>query len=265
MEDINEYIKSGILELYVYGALTETESAEVSASLRQYPEVKEEVEQIEKSLLQLSSATAPYNPEELINNIKQKLSGKETVIPIIRKKSNLVPYIGWAASLLFLIGLFVLFNRNNDLQNSVQALQAEKAQMESQIAEARNNAEKSQELLAVLRDKNIIRVPLKGQQVAPEAYAFAYYNKENNKTYIDAKDLPEPPRGMVYQVWTLKMQPLTPTSIGLLDKFEDDDNKIFELTNENLSEGFGITLEPAGGSKTPTMEQLYTLGTVSSS
>jgi len=265
MEDINEYIQSGILELYVYGALTEAESAEVSATLKQYPEVQEEVAQIENSLMQLSAAAAPFNPEQLINSIKQKLSGSEKVIPITRKKSSVVPYIGWAASLLFLLGLFVLFNRNNELQNSVQALQAEKAQMESQIAEARNNAERSQQLLAVLRDRNIVRVPLNGQQVAPEAYAIAYYNKEDNKTYIDAKDLPEPPRGMVYQVWSLKMQPLTPASIGLLDKFEEDDNKIFELSNSNLSEGFGITLEPAGGSETPTMEQLYTLGTVSSS
>jgi len=264
MEDINDYIESGILELYVYGALTETESAEVVAKLREYPTVEEEVAAIEHSLMQLSSAAAPYNPEQLIASIKTKLGSSKKVIPITRKKSSLVPYLGWAASLLFLIGLFVLFNRNNELQNSVQALQVEKAQMESQIAEARNNTEKSQQLLAVLRDKNIIRVPLKGQQVAPDAYAFAYYNEENNKTYIDAKDLPNPPRGMVYQVWSLKMQPLTPVSIGLLDKFEDDDNKIFELTNENLSEGFGITLEPAGGSKTPTMEQLYTLGTVSS-
>jgi len=36
------------------------------------------------------------------------------------------------------------------------------------------------------------------------------------------------------------------------------------LKNINISEGFGITLEPAGGSETPTMEQLYALGTVSS-
>lgn len=265
MEDINEYVHSGILELYVYGALTEAESDEVSATLKQYPEIQEEVAQIENSLMQLSAAAAPYNPEQMISNIKQKLSRNEKVIPITRKKSSLVPYLGWAASLLFLIGLFVLFNRNNDLQNSVQALQAENAQMESQIADARNNAEKSRQLLAVLRDKNIIRVPLKGQPVAPKAYAIAYYNQTENKTYIDAKDLPEPPRGMVYQVWSLKMQPLTPVSIGLLDKFEEDENKIFELSNSNLSEGFGITLEPAGGSKTPTMEQLYTLGTVSPS
>ncbi len=69
---------------------------------------------------------------------------------------------------------------------------------------------------------------------------------------------------MVYQVWSLKMNPLKPTSIGLLNKFESDNNKIFQLPNPNSSEAFGITLEPAGGSKSPTMERLYTLGAVNS-
>jgi anti-sigma-K factor RskA len=65
---------------------------------------------------------------------------------------------------------------------------------------------------------------------------------------------------MVYQVWALKLNPLTPTSIGLLDKF--DDNVFFAVNNTGDAEAFAITLEPAGGSLNPTMEQLYTLGKV---
>lgn len=262
--DIQEYIRSGILELYVYGALTEEESAEVSRILKEYPEVEAEVEQIEAALLELSSAVAPGNPEFLINSIKTKLSNREVRTLPERKSSNLPAYIGWAASILLLVGLFLMFNKNRELRESLQALQADKARMETQIAEARNDTEKAEELLSVIRDRNIIRVPLEGQDVAPDAYATAYYNEENNTTYIDAKDLPTPPRGMVYQVWSLTLQPLTPSSIGLLEDFEEDDNRVFELQNPNASEAFGITLEPEGGSATPTMEQLYTLGVISS-
>lgn len=258
--DINKYIESGILELYVYGVLSESESAEVTRTLKKYPEVRVEVEEIEKALITLSSAAAPYDPEYLIHTLKEKLARKTKV----KKLTNWPAYIGWAASILFLIGLFTLFNENRELRQSLQALQTEKIQMETDIAEARNNAQKAQELLSVFRDKNILEIPLQGQSIAPDAYATAYWDKEKNITYIDAKDLPSPPRGMVYQVWSLKMDPLTPSSIGLLDEFEEDENKIFQLENINISEGFGITLEPEGGSKTPTMEQLYTLGTVSS-
>lgn len=258
--DIEEYINSGILELYVYGALTEAESAEVTRILKQYPEVEAEVLEIEAALLNLSAAAAPNNPEFLINSIKSKLSNNNT--PPIRKSSNLPAYIGWAASILLLAGLFFMFNKNRELRESLQAVQADRAMIESQITQLRTEAENAVELLAVLRDRNITRVPLQGQAVAPSAFAAAYWNPETNITYIDAKDLPTPPPGMVYQVWSLQLDPLTPTSIGLLENFEVDENLIFELSNPNASEAFGITLEPEGGSETPTMEQLYTLGVI---
>ncbi|TVZ27614.1 anti-sigma-K factor rskA [Gillisia sp. Hel_I_86] len=262
--DINNYISSGILELYVYGALSEPESREVTRILKQFPEVESEVEEIEEALIQLSAAVAPADADKLIQRIKQKLSHNPKVVTMKSGRSNIPMYIGWAASLIFLIGLFLMFNKNQKLRQDLQALQGEKAQMETQIAEARLDAEKTKELLSIIRDKDIIKVPLAGQAVAPDAYAAAYWDKTTNTTYIDVKDLPEPPRGMVYQVWSLQLEPLTPTSIGILDTYEEDENKIFPLENTNPSEAFGITLEPARGSKTPTMEQLYALGVVSS-
>lgn len=263
--DIQKYISSGILELYVYGALSEKESREVSRVLKEYPEVRTEVEEIEKALLSLSSAAAPNNAEYLISSIKEKLTRSSTApTPVATpvRSINWITYSGWAASLLLLIGLFVFFNRTNELREQLSAERARNVQMEEQIANARNDAEKAEELLAVIRDRNVERVPLKGQDAAPEAFASVYWNTQENTAYIDAKELPEPPRGKVYQVWSLTMQPLTPTSLGLLDDFETDDNKVFSLENPNQSEAFGITLEPEGGSETPTMEQLYVLGTV---
>ncbi|WP_300436353.1 anti-sigma factor [Christiangramia sp.] len=264
--DIQEYISSGILELYVYGALTEAESREVTKVLKEHSEIRKEVEEIEVALQKLSSAVAPtYNAEALLASIKQKLSNKSGsgVVHIDRKKSTpWVSYIGWAASLLLLVGLFFLLNDNNELRQQLNSEKARSAKMEQQIADAREDAEKTEELLAVLRDKEVTKIPLQGQNVDPGAFAAVYWNKKENTAYIDAKDLPEPPRGKVYQVWSLKLDPLTPTSIGLLDGYTMDENKIFMLENANESEAFGITLEPQGGSESPTMDQLYVLGAV---
>lgn len=260
--DIKEYISSGILELYVYGALTEEESGEVSRVLKKYPEVRKEVEEIESALQQLATTAAPYNPEALLTSIKTKLSDKKVVSLEPARKTPWVSYIGWAASVVLLLGLFFLIDDNNDLRKQLNSEKARSAQMEQEIADARENAEKTRELLAVLRGREVSKVPLQGQTAAPEAYAAVYWDKKENKAYIDAKDLPEPPRGKVYQVWSLKLEPLTPTSIGLLDDFITDENRIFSLENANESEAFGITLEPEGGSESPTMDQLYVLGAV---
>ncbi|MGS2738541.1 anti-sigma factor [Sinomicrobium sp. M5D2P17] len=259
-----EFIASGILELYVYGALPETENRVITRHLKQYPEIRTEVEEIEQALMELSGAVAPENPEHLLQSIKEKLSARALAEPPIRKRSNWFAYTGWAASIILLVGLFFLFNQNRKLEESLQETRNRNMQLEIRIADARNDVEKTRKLLDVLRDRNILKVPLEGQQAAPEAYAAAYWDKEKNVTYIDALGLPDPPKGMVYQIWSLKMDPLTPTSMGLLDDFETDENKIFELSNANVSEGFGITLEPEGGSETPTLERLYTLGVVSS-
>ncbi|MDT0643234.1 anti-sigma factor [Zunongwangia sp. F363] len=263
--DLQEYISSGILELYVCGALSEEESREVSHELKQHPEIREEVEEIEKALSQLAIGVAPYNPEHLLASLKSKIEDRngETTIPVRRKTSTVFAYLGWAASFLLLIGLFFLFNRNNDLRESLRTQQARNAQMEQQIADARANAESARELLAMIRDRNTRRIPLAGQAVAPDSYATVYWNTEENQAFIDAQGLPEPPRGKVYQVWSLTMQPLKPTSIGLLSNFTADENKVFQMRNTNNSEAFGITLEPEGGSETPTMDQLYVMGTVS--
>ena len=72
-----------------------------------------------------------------------------------------------------------------------------------------------------------------------------------------------PPEGMVYQVWALQLEPvLTPTSIGLLETYAESTTKVIKVDNANEAQAFGITLEPAGGSPSPTLEQLYTLGKV---
>jgi hypothetical protein len=152
-------------------------------------------------------------------------------------------------------------SQNNQLKEQVAS---EKQQLEEQIDKASNNLAAAEKLIGIFRDKDIISIPLTGQKVSPTSYAKVYWDKKTNSIYLDAKGLPEPPKGKVYQVWSLKLSPLTPTSLGTLDTFTADVNKIFTITNANQSEAFGITLEPAGGSLSPNLEQLYTLGAVSS-
>ncbi len=263
--DIKAYIASGILELYVYGSLSEKENAEVYQVLQKYPEAIAEVERIEQSLQQLSGALAPEQSDHLFSKIESKISlENSTVIPIGQKRNNWTTYIGWAASVALLIGLFSQVNKNRVLRDKIVKNQIEQQLLEGKINVAEEDLSNTKAILSVLRNKDILQVPLQPQQVDPNAYAAVYWDKENEKAYIDVAGLPTPPPGKVYQVWSLKLNPLTPTSLGTLDTFTENDTKIFSLANPNDSEAFGITLEPEGGSASPTLEMLYTLGTVTS-
>ncbi|HJS01004.1 MAG TPA: anti-sigma factor [Flavobacterium sp.] len=259
---MREYIESGILELYVYGTLNEAESQEVAAMAKKHPEVNEAIVAIEKSVLALSSSFSPSQSAENYVKIKEKLGlNTPEVIPMTPKK-NWSQYIGWAAAILLLIGIGYQYNQlelsNTELVNTT--VEKEKIEKEQHQLELKKKAIETN--LAVIKDNNNTVVALGGQTVAPESSAKIYWNKNTQTVYVDASGLPEPPKGMVYQVWALKLNPLTPTSIGLLDNFKNNDQRFFAVNNTAEAQAFGITLEPAGGSLTPTMEQLYTLGKV---
>jgi uncharacterized protein (DUF3084 family) len=73
MINSQEYIDSGILELYVYGKLNENEVAEVQKMAQHYEEVNQEIIAIERALILVSGSVAPTlsvkNYESIKNHI----------------------------------------------------------------------------------------------------------------------------------------------------------------------------------------------------
>ena len=256
--DTQKYITSGILELYVAGSLSEKENEEVDMAIQENPEVLAAVVSIESAIVKLTAATSKKDTTPLFANIKKEILRNETkVVP--SNKINWLQYTGWAATILIGSTLIWSISQNNKLKEQVAS---EKEQLEQQIENGANSLAEAELLITIFRDKDIISVALAGQKVSPNSYAKVYWDKTSNSIYLDAQGLPAPPKGKVYQVWSLKMSPLTPTSLGTIDTFMADTNKIFTIENANDSEAFGITLEDEGGRKLPNLEQLYTLGVV---
>jgi anti-sigma-K factor RskA len=265
--NINDYISSGILELYVAGALSAKENAEVHALLQQHPKLLQEVLEIEAAVVKLTAATASGNSKQDFTVIKQRLENlsKIPVTPLNQTKYKWATFSGWAAAIILAAGLLWSVSQNNQLQTRMEMVRAKNSMLELQIENSKYNLNEANALVKILKDDAIIRIPLTGQGKYTNTYAKVYWDKAQQRIFLDAEGLPTPPKGKVYQVWSLALNPLVPTSLGTLDNFSSDSNKIFEIDNLNPSEAFGITLEPKGGSATPTMEQLYTLGALSSS
>ena len=257
--DKQEYIDSGILELYVFGRLDEAEFNEVTKMAENDEDIKNEIISIEKAVINFSESVSPFLSSENYEKIRQALMLKHGVVDI-KPKSNIFLYLGWAASILLLIGIGYQYKQLDDKETQIVNVETEKSKLQESVVDLQLKNKENESALAVVRDNNNAVIALAGQEVSPESFAKAYWNKNTKTVHIDASGLPEPPEGMVYQVWALKLNPLTPTSIGLLDNFKGNAKKIFAVENANEAEAFGITLEPAGGSASPTLEQLYTLG-----
>ena len=260
--ETKEYIESGVLELYVYGLLNEIENEEVVTMAKNNLEINEEIIAIEKAIVALSSSFSPFLSVANFEKVKEKLELKHAEVIQLEPTKNRSQYIGWAAAVLLLIGLGYQYNQLDQTSTKVANTEIEKAKLEKEFNVLKVKSATIETSLAVVRDTKNTVVALGGQTVAPESFAKVYWNQQTKVVYIDAAGLPEPPEGMVYQVWALKLNPLTPTSIGLLENFDVNEQKLFAVNNANEAEAFGITLEPTGGSLTPTMEQLYTLGKV---
>ncbi len=259
--NIKEYIESGNLELYVYGLLNDDENKEISDLAKKHKEIYTEIVSIEKAVLNLSSSFSPLISAEVFEKTKQRLQLGESKMINLKPKSNRLQYLGWAASAVLLLGLGYQYLTSTEKINQINS---DKIKLEESMTNLDVKNKNTEKALTIIRDANNTIVNLGGQAVSPTSYAKVYWNKKTQVVYVDASGLPKPPKGKVYQVWSLKLSPtLTPTSIGLLDNFENTDNQLlFAVSNTSDAEAFGITLEPAGGSLTPTMEQLYTLGKV---
>lgn len=261
--EAQEYIESGILELYVYGLLSEKENLEIAELAKKAPEVDQEIISIEKAIIALSSSFSPFHSVENFEKIKARLELKHGKVVELKPTSNWSQYVGWAAAVLLLLGLGYQTLELTKSQQAISTVGNEKNKIQREYAFLDQQNKQTEKNLSIVRDIKNTGVTLGGQAVSPASFAKVYWNKQTKTTYIDAAGLPDPPKGMVYQVWSLKLSPvLTPTSIGLLDDFERNKQKIFAVSQTDSAEAFGITLEPAGGSPTPTMEQLYTLGKV---
>jgi anti-sigma-K factor RskA len=258
-----EIIASGKLEMYVCGALPEDEALEVEKAINEFPEVKRELELIEKSLLHLAEAVAPpvqvMTWSYILERIRKTSDAGSTKV----RSLNWPAITGWAAAILFMGGIMWMLKQTNDLNNSIKVTTIENTILREEKSKAETQLAENAEVLEVLRSKQYQAYTLPGNQaVAPEAFAKVFLNKKENVAYIDVKGLPTPPRGKVYQVWSLKMEPLTPTSVGLIAAENQVGEGIYKFVNFPDPEAFGITLEPEGGSETPTLSQLYTLGMI---
>ncbi|MES2589849.1 MAG: cupin domain-containing protein [Bacteroidota bacterium] len=101
--DINKYIESGILELYVLGETNEEETRELEFLSLNYPEIKEEVQKIEESLelLAFKNSIDPHPSLKplIIATLDyiERLEGGEALSfpPIINKNSKLSDFQEW--------------------------------------------------------------------------------------------------------------------------------------------------------------------------
>jgi anti-sigma-K factor RskA len=254
------------------GKLSSGEAAEVEAVLRQYPEVREELEAIELALerFALSQGIAP--PPGQLESILGKVDETSAPVKFPKKEwkkpsakagapASQAPFIALAAGLL-LAALFFFWQWQR-LNSEAQRLRALQANMTQECDALRAQHDSISAQLTFLRAAGTLPVLLRGTDLAPLAAARVYYNQEAQQAYFDATNLPSLPPGKDFQLWAIvNNQPVDMGVFTISDNDDDGSPLLKALSFVPNAQAFAITLENIGGSATPTLDQMILIGAV---
>lgn len=265
---LQEIRVSGLLELYLIGALTEEENILVEETIEEYPQLKDDLDELGKTL-ESYAILHKVQPNSVVKeNLLQQLKDTEPIIPppnrkptkpVKQAKAKNKDGFTWdnmmlwpiAASLFFISTAGLLYKSWNDDKK----VQAEIVAFQNQIKECEDQKSGIAEQLIVfdaLRSADNQIVAIAPSKKYPQAALFVYNNKQSRKNFLQISNLPNIGADQAFQLWSLNgdRDPMP------LDVFQSGNSTIFEVKHIIDSDSYAITIEPKGGSTTPTLTEL---------
>jgi anti-sigma factor RsiW len=293
VENIQEYIESGILEQYALGELSPAEQAAVEAEAARHPAVREELQQVQAALgfyaeahaitppaglrervlgnvmAQIAAPAAASTPNSSLRSevdaVAQATSSQPTAVRPMATAEAAPTRSIWAmaASVALILSLganALLYSNWKDASSEVVALQNSQARFAntSQVVERQLGALREEN--QVLRSDEFRAVALAGTKDAPTARAKVLFNPATHKVYVDVKSLPALPAGKQYQLWALDDG--KPVDAGMLAANTAAGTDLQLMKDIRNAQAFAVTIEPVGGSASPTMP-IQAMGAVS--
>ncbi len=259
---IEEYISSGILESYVLDQLSEKERKEVEKMRVEHVAVREEMEQIERSLEVLAVSTAIQVPEDLKELIKDQSESKDTV-PDVRTTIPLYVKYAVAASVLVAITASVLafdyWNKWQLTKSRLAELITQNFQITERLKSVNQELMDVQSSVAILNSAAFDRIVMNGTDNAPSSLATVYWNETSSEVYLSIQNMGSLSQNQQYQLWAIIDG--KPVDAGVFQS--NDSGLLLEMKNvAKTPAAFAVTIEPRGGSENPTLETMQVIGNV---
>nr|WP_255749486.1 anti-sigma factor [Pontibacter liquoris] len=184
--------------------------------------------------------------------------------PEDRKEAGAFKWLFVASIVLVLLSGFLCFHFYTKWQQAEERLAgaiASEQQLAQNFERTSLQLQNQEEILSVLRNPEFKSVRLEGVESHAGASMMVYWNARQQKVFVDEVRLPAPPPGKQYQLWAL--QDGQPIDAGLI-AISDAKASMQQMKKISAAEAFAVTLEPVGGSKTPTLEQLTVMGKITS-
>jgi anti-sigma-K factor RskA len=250
--NIKEYIEGGIIESYVMGLANESERAEFERLCVEYPELVAARRKFEEKLEAYASEHAEPPPPEIKEKVLETIINMKKPNPSRSSNSGLVKFVA-AVSIVLLAGVAFLYvqtkQENKDLSKANDRLRDKVTEADS-IMKQMIGGQKA------ISDSNTLVVNMVGTRVAPKSSANVYWDSASSKVYLVVRNMPQLPSNQQYQLWALIDG--KPVDLGVFDA--TDQKIILQMKNTRRAQAFAITIEKRGGSPSPTLEKMQSLG-----
>jgi anti-sigma-K factor RskA len=268
--NIKEYIESGIIEAYVLGLASESEKAEFDQLCTQYPELVAARKGVEEGLERHASEQAMQPPAGVKGKILEAIADTTThsvPVPVStnppkivnmqnekRGSSGMLRFLAAASVILLVVMAWFMYQshkENADLESRNNALN-------ERLNKTQSTLDAIVQEQKVVKDPNNIVVNMVGTKAAPRSSANVYWDSTNSNVYLVVKNMPKLPSDKQYQLWAIIDGKSSPASLGTFDA--TDDKVILKMQNTKKAQAFAITIEKQGGSPTPTLDSMQSLG-----
>jgi anti-sigma-K factor RskA len=265
--NVEEYISSGIIETYVMGLASESEKAEFEQLCSQHPELAAARRDFEVTLENLAFEQAITPPAGIKGKVMEAIGNPDSlavtssappkIIAMEKAKSASGISIGLrlstAAAVVLLIGMSWLYHQ---IEGQNKELADTNARLIAKLNTSDSILDKIAEEHKIVSDPNVTVVNMVGTRVAPKSSANIYWDSTSSSVFLVVKNMPKLPSDQQYQLWALIDN--KPKDLGVFDA--TDDKVILKMKNTQKAQAFAITIERKGGSPTPTLPKLQSLG-----
>jgi anti-sigma-K factor RskA len=259
-----DIFNSGLLESYALGVATAEEAEKVQQLISHYPEVKQELNQIELALEQYAHANgapagkhvkdrllrkmsiAGYNglSKSFVAHISTEKESKETVAKNMGKRFMM----SWPAAAASIALLLAVIGYSWKLSNKNKQLAIELENKKTELAIVNENFKADEVDMKILRSKYTVPLKLKADGVvSKDCEAKIYWQTNTGEIYIDQSNLPVVVKGKQYQLWAIVDDKTL--DAGLIDLKRSKTTHFQKMKTFEHADAFAITLENEGGVK----------------
>jgi cell division protein FtsB len=261
--NVKEYISTGIIESYTFGLTSEAESRELEALCAQYPDIAAAKLAFEKALEERLLQDSPPPPAFLKERVMSGLESVQSAASYDEAAAEETPVRRlnpwkWvaAASLILLAGSVFWAVSVNQKYQAVQASTADNQALQAELEQTKAALSALQQDASTLQKPGVKMASLRGLPTSPASHVTVAWDTTSKDVYLIVNNLPQPASDQQYQLWALINN--QPVDLGVFEIRQE--KLLLKMKNVQNAQAFAITLEPKGGSPSPTMDKMYVYG-----